>query len=72
MKINMHPSWEEILKEEFEKEVIQLDFVISFTDKNYYKATPSGVFFDCIKWEIPILSLNNDFIEYYFYKYLKQ
>lgn len=54
---------------EFEKEVLQLDFVISFTDKNYYKATPSGVFFDCIKWELPILSLNNDFIEYYFTKY---
>lgn len=56
-------------KEEFEKEVIQLDFVISFTDKNYYKATPSGVFFDCIKWELPILSLNNEFINYYFTKY---
>lgn len=56
-------------KEEFEKEALQLDFVISFTDDNYYKATPSGVFFDCIKWELPILSLNNDFIEYYFTKY---
>lgn len=58
-----------LTKEEFEKEALQLDFVISFTDKNYYKATPSGVFFDCIKWELPILSLNNDFIEYYYTKY---
>lgn len=58
-----------LTKEEFEKEALQLDFVISFTDENYYKATPSGVFFDCIKWELPILSLNNDFIEYYFTKY---
>lgn len=58
-----------LTKEEFEKEALQLDFVISFTDENYYKATPSGVFFDCIKWKLPILSLNNDFIEYYFTKY---
>ena len=58
-----------LTKEEFEKEALQLDFVISFTDKNYYKATPSGIFFDCIKWELPILSLNNDFINYYFTKY---
>lgn len=58
-----------LTKGEFEKEALQLDFVISFTDENYYKATPSGVFFDCIKWELPILSLNNDFIEYYFTKY---
>ena len=58
-----------LTNQEFEKEILQLDFVISFTDKNYYKATPSGVFFDCIKWELPILSLNNDFVNYYFTKY---
>lgn len=58
-----------LTNEEFEKEVLQLDFVISFTNKDYYKVTPSGVFFDCIKWEIPILSLNNDFVNYYFTKY---
>ncbi len=58
-----------LTKEEFEKEVLQLDFVISFTDEDYYRATPSGVFFDCIKWELPMLSLNNDFIQYYFTKY---
>jgi len=56
-------------KDEFEKEVLQLDFVISFTDEYYYRATPSGVFFDCIKYEIPILSLNNDFTNYYLKKY---
>jgi hemoglobin-like flavoprotein len=45
--------------------------VISFLSESYYRATPSGVFFDCIKWEIPILSLNNPFINYYFSKYDK-
>jgi hypothetical protein len=56
---------------EFRTEVLKLDFVLSFTDENFYKATPSGVFFDCIKWEVPILALNNDFISYYFDKYDK-
>lgn len=60
-----------LTKEGFKNEVLQLDFVISFTDKNYYKVTPSGVFFDCIKFEIPLLSLNNDFVQYYFNKYNK-
>jgi hypothetical protein len=60
-----------LTKEEFEKDVAHLDFVISFLSESYYRATPSGVFFDCIKWEIPILSLNNPFINYYFSKYDK-
>jgi glycosyltransferase involved in cell wall biosynthesis len=55
-----------LTKDEFENELSQLDFVISFTDKNFYKATPSGVFFDSIKWELPILSLKNSFLDYYF------
>lgn len=53
----------------FEKEVLGLDFALSFTGKDFYKVTPSGAFFDCIKWEIPILSLDNDFTSYYFSKY---
>ncbi len=56
---------------EFEKELNSIDFALSFTDRNYYRATPSGVFFDCIKWEIPLLSLDNNFISYYSKKYGK-
>jgi hypothetical protein len=56
---------------EFKDEIQQLDFVISFTDESYYRATPSGVLFDCIKWEKPILGLNNEFINYYFTKHGK-
>lgn len=56
---------------EFRTEVLKLDFVLSFTDENFYKVTPSGVLFDCIKWEVPVLALNNDFVSYYFDKYDK-
>lgn len=51
------------------KEIQTLDYALSFTDNSYYRAIPSGTFFDCIKWEIPILGLKNDFISHYFRKY---
>jgi len=53
----------------FDRELNSVDFALSFTGKDYYKATPSGVFFDCIKWEIPLITLHNDFTDYYFNKY---
>lgn len=60
---------ETLSKVEFENEIKNLDFVISFLNDDYYKATPSGVFFDCVKWQIPILTLENDFVNYYFDQY---
>ena len=44
-------------------------FIVSFLDKNYYKVTPSGSFFDCVKYEKPIITLDNFFAEFYFNKY---
>ena len=52
-----------------EREIQSLDYALSFTDKKFYRATPSGVVFDCIKWEKPILGLKNDFLAFYFKKY---
>lgn len=54
---------------EFEKLALAQDFVLSFTDRNFYKATPSGVFFDCIKYSKPLIAFPNDFICYYFNQY---
>lgn len=62
---------ETISNELLESEIQTLDFALSFTDKNYYKAIPSGVLFDCIKWNLPILGLKNDYISYYFSRYGK-
>ncbi|MHC0442759.1 hypothetical protein [Flavobacterium sp. 3-210] len=68
--LNLFSFYSEILsKVEFENEIKKLDFVISFINDDYYKATPSGAFFDCMKWEIPILTLENDFVNYYFDHY---
>ena len=60
---------EAISNEVFDLELSNVDFSLSFTDENFYRATPSGVLFDCIKWNIPILGLKNDYISYYFQNY---
>lgn len=60
---------EAISNEVFDLELSNVDFSLSFTDENFYRATPSGVLFDCIKWNIPVLGLKNDYITYYFQNY---
>ena len=36
---------------------------------NSYKLIASGAFMDCINYEKPIITIKNDFVEYYFKKY---
>ena len=60
-----------ISKEKYEEDITKLDFVLTFTDSEFYRATPSGVFFDSIKYEVPVLALDNEFVSYYFEKYGK-
>lgn len=58
-----------VTSEIFNIEISSINFALSFTDEKFYRATPSGVLFDCIKWNIPILALRNDYISYYFRSY---
>lgn len=58
-----------VTSEVFDMEISSVNFALSFTDNTFYRATPSGVLFDCIKWSIPVLGLKNDFINYYFETY---
>lgn len=50
----------------FTDEIKLIDFALFFPDHRFYRATPSGVFFDCIKMSVPILTLRNDFALDYF------
>lgn len=53
----------------FEKAQLEADYYIYFFDKGgYYDLCPSGTFFDAVKNLTPIISLRNDFFEYYFEK----
>lgn len=60
---------ETISNEALENGIQSLDYALSFTNEEYYRATPSGVLFDCIKWKLPILALKNDYISYYFKRF---
>lgn len=62
-------SNEVIDNSKFEELVNEQDYVLSFTDERFYKAIPSGVFFDCIKFSKPLIAIPNDFINHYFERY---
>jgi hypothetical protein len=52
--------------EEYAKKITQLHYICCFFDSTIYKATPSGTFFDVIKFERPLLMLKgNDFMDFY-------
>jgi hypothetical protein len=65
----LYPKSGFIDTEDFEKALHEADYFIYFFTKNsFYDMCPSGTFFDAIKYETPIISLHNDFFDYYFNK----
>jgi hypothetical protein len=56
-------------REQFEKEVDSLSYIIFFYSDAQYQFIASGVFFDAIAFEKPIIALHNSFFDYYFGKY---
>lgn len=57
-------------KEEFMAQVQHLDFALFFNGADHkYDLVPSGVFADCIALELPIISLTNPKVEYFFQTY---
>lgn len=54
-------------KDEYENAISALDYSLLFYDSNTNRALASGSFFDCIKYEKPIIGIKgNEFIDYYF------
>ena len=58
-------------KEKFEEEILSLDYILILYPKDSYKLTASGIYFDCIKYNKPLLGLKNEYFEYMFKKYGK-
>jgi hypothetical protein len=50
----------------FEQELAKVNYILMFYPKDAYQFMPSGVFFDAIKLEKPIIAIRNSFFEYYF------
>jgi hypothetical protein len=56
-------------RERFNKELDKLDYVLYFYNSNMYRFTASGVIFDSINMEKPILALKTRYFEYLFSVY---
>jgi hypothetical protein len=54
---------------EYHKEIESLDFFIFFYGNDLYSLSPSGVFFDAMEYEKPIIAIKNDFFNYYFERF---
>jgi hypothetical protein len=68
-KVSYHLSSTMLGQEEFIKKVLKLDFILFFYSKDAYQFSASGAFFDCVKFETPIIAIKNNFFLYYFEKY---
>ncbi|MCD1124786.1 hypothetical protein LPW36_01845 [Jinshanibacter sp. LJY008] len=59
-----------IPREEFVMNVNKIDFALFFYNGDtQYALVPSGIFYDCISFNIPIISLKNRIFQAYFEKY---
>ena len=56
-------------KDKFEEEILNLDYILILYPNDSYKLTASGVYFDCIKYNKPLLGLKNQYFGYMFKKY---
>jgi hypothetical protein len=55
-------------RDEFNKKIAALDYVLFFYDSNSYEFTASGAVFDAINYKKPIIALRNNYFEYLFNK----
>lgn len=51
-------------REEYEREIKQLDYILFLYNTDSYKFTASGAIFDAIDYKKPIISLHNDYFEH--------
>ena len=53
----------------YEQEIRSLEYILFFYPDSMYKYISSGIFYDAISFEKPMLAINNNFLEYYFDRY---
>lgn len=51
-------------RDDFEKQINQLDFILYLYPKDSYKLTASGAIMDAVKMHKPIICIKNDYFEY--------
>ncbi len=53
-------------REELDREILKFDYILQPYEENSYRFKASGILFDAINYEIPIITTRNAFTEYYF------
>jgi hypothetical protein len=66
--VNIISKDEPLSDYQFKKEVLKLDYILFFYDNDIYELSPSGVLFDAIECQKPILAFRNDILSFYFNK----
>jgi glycosyltransferase involved in cell wall biosynthesis len=61
-------AWDYLEREEMERRIRQLDYVLFFYPVNTYQLIASGAVFDAIKLNMPVVSLKNKYFEQIFNK----
>ncbi len=67
--INCVSKGKRLSRNEIERYVRDVDYLIFFYNRDSYKYTASGSFFDAISYRIPIIFIGNTFFDYYFSSY---
>lgn len=68
--VKYFPYKNEVISQKKYKNLIdKLDYILILYPNDSYKLTASGIYFDCIKFNKPLLGLKNEYFEYMFEKY---
>lgn len=67
--VQIHGKGELLKREDFDRGIANLDYILFFYSHDKYKVTASGAIFDAIKFRKPIIALKNDYFLYLFEKY---
>lgn len=63
--VHYKENWKPLSRHELETILLETDFAIFYYDNEHYSLCSSGSFWDAINAEIPLLYVENDYIDYY-------
>ncbi|MFK8302434.1 glycosyltransferase [Capnocytophaga stomatis] len=69
LEVKIHGKGELLEREELDRAISNIDYILFFYSEDKYKITASGAIFDAIKWRKPIIAMKNDYFLYLFEKY---
>ncbi len=67
--VHLPSSARELPREEYDRRVRELDFLLFFYPKESYRVTASGAIMDAIALRKPVIAIRNDYFDYMFEKF---